>query len=493
MKLPWKTKKQKLEEEKERLKEEKKSKVINFITKVRNFIAYFFIVMGLLMFTDEPSGGIFFIGFGISLLPKLYEYLKKYEKFNNKKTAVILPIVTFFVLLSLTATDTSVNTNTIDTSNQNVAKVENVVENEITNTTANVTNEVSNEVIDNTATNTVSNTVENNVVDEKVVIANLNKQKDDAVLKVPAYSKKAYVEINNNKPFFADFELKEESYESYSDLDSLGRCGAAVACVGKDIMPTEERGTIGSVKPTGWHTVKYQGIDGNYLYNRCHLIGYQLSGENANTKNLITGTRYMNNEGMLPFENMVADYIKENDNHVLYRVTPIFEGDNLLASGVLIEAKSVEDNGDGIEFCLYCYNVQPGITINYANGESDGPEFKGSETNKTSTTTVPATTTTQTTKKEQTSTSTPSTSTQTTTKPATTIKPSTTSKPAATQPAPAAPAPAPAPTVNSEMVWIPRTGKKFHNNPGCSNMSNPSQVTRSQAEASGFTACKKCY
>lgn len=488
MKLPWKTKKQKLEEEKEILEEEKRSKVSNFITKIRNFIAYFFIVMGLLIFTDELAVGIFFIGFGISLLPKLYEYLKRFEKLNNKKTAVIVPIVTFFVLISFVGTDSSVNTNTIDTSNQNVAVVENLEENELTNTIENVTNDVSNEIVENSVTNTVSNTVENNVVDEKAEIANLNKQKDDAVLKVPAYSKKAYVEINNNKPFFADFELKEESYESYSDLDSLGRCGVAEACVGKDIMPTEERGTIGSIKPTGWHTVKYQGIDGNYLYNRCHLIGYQLSGENANTKNLITGTRYMNNEGMLPFENMVADYIKENDNHVLYRVTPIFEGDNLLASGVLIEAKSVEDNGDGIEFCVYCYNVQPGITINYANGESSGPEFKGSETNKTSTTSaVPSTTTTQTTKKEQTSTSTPSTSAQTTS------KPTTTSKPAATQPAPAAPAPAPAPTVNSEMVWIPRTGKKFHNNPGCSNMSNPSQVTRSQAEASGFTACKKCY
>ena len=477
MKLPWKTKKQKLEEEKEILEEEKRSKVSNYITKIRNFIAYFFIVMGLLIFTDELAVGIFFIGFGISLLPKIYEYLKKYEKFNNKKIAVIVPIVTFFVLISFVGTDSSVNTNTIDTSNQNVAAVENLEENELTNTIENVTNDVSNEIVGNSATDTVSNTVENNVVDEKAEIANLNKQKDDAVLKVPAYSKKAYVEINDNKPFFADFELKEESYESYSDLDSLGRCGVAVACIGKDIMPTEERGTIGSVKPTGWHTVKYQGIDGNYLYNRCHLIGYQLSGENANTKNLITGTRYMNNEGMLSFENMVADYIKENDNHVLYRVTPIFEGDNLLASGVLIEAKSVEDNGEGIEFCVYCYNVQPGITINYDNGESSGSEFKGSETNKTSTTI----------KKEQTSTSSSSTSAQTITKPATT------SKPAATQPAPVVPAPVPAPTVNSEMVWIPRTGKKFHNNPGCSNMSNPSQVTRSQAEASGFTACKKCY
>ena len=147
-------------------------------------------------------------------------------------------------------------------------------------------------------------------------------------------------------------------------------------------MPTGERGSIGSIKPSGWHTVRYAGIDGNYLYNRCHLIGFQLTAENANEKNLITGTRYMNVQGMLPFENMVADYIKETNNHVLYRVTPIFKDSNLLASGVLMEAKSVEDNGEGIEFCIYCYNVQPGITINYKNGESSGPEYTGTPVKK---------------------------------------------------------------------------------------------------------------
>lgn len=148
-------------------------------------------------------------------------------------------------------------------------------------------------------------------------------------------------------------------------------------------MPTEERGEIGSVKPSGWHTVKYDGIDGNYLYNRCHLIGYQLSGENSNTRNLITGTRYMNVEGMLPYENKTADYIKSTGNHVLYRVIPIFEGDNLLASGVTMEAYSIEDAGKGLSFCVYCYNVQPGITINYVNGDSTGPAFTGSTTGST--------------------------------------------------------------------------------------------------------------
>ena len=187
---------------------------------------------------------------------------------------------------------------------------------------------------------------------------------------VPAYSDQPYVEVNGNKPYFTAKDLTKKSFETYSDLDKLGRCGVAYASVGKDLMPTEERGKIGQIKPSGWHTVKYDNVDGKYLYNRCHLIGYQLTAENANEKNLITGTRYLNVQGMLPFENMVADYIKETGNHVLYRVTPIFEGDNLVASGVLMEAESVEDKGKDIEFCVYVYNVQPGITIDYATGDS---------------------------------------------------------------------------------------------------------------------------
>lgn len=191
-----------------------------------------------------------------------------------------------------------------------------------------------------------------------------------SISEIPAYSGSPYVVINNNIPYFTENDYTTNSYEYYSELDSLGRCGVCVASIGKDLMPTEERGSIGSVKPTGWHTVKYDNVDGKYLYNRCHLIGYQLSGENANTKNLITGTRYLNIQGMLPFENMVADYVKETRNHILYRSTPIFEGNNLLASGVLLEAYSVEDNGDGICFNVYCYNVQPDISINYATGDS---------------------------------------------------------------------------------------------------------------------------
>lgn len=187
---------------------------------------------------------------------------------------------------------------------------------------------------------------------------------------IPDYSGKMYVELNNNSPDFSSKDLKSKSYESYSKLDSLGRCGTAEANIGKDIMPTKKRGAIGMVKPTGWHTVKYSSVDGKYLYNRCHLIGYQLTGENANEKNLITGTRAMNVDGMLPFEDMVADYVKETGNHVLYRVTPVYEKKDLVAKGVQMEAKSVEDKGKAIEFNVFVYNVQPGISIDYKTGES---------------------------------------------------------------------------------------------------------------------------
>ena len=200
---------------------------------------------------------------------------------------------------------------------------------------------------------------------------------------IPEFAGDAYVILNNNVPNFTEIELIDESYESYSPLDALGRCGVAMACIGVDIMPTEERGSIGQVKPSGWHTVKYDHVDGKYLYNRCHLIGYQLTGENANEENLITGTRYLNVEGMLPFENMVADYVKETENHVIYRITPVFEGNNLVADGVIMEAQSVEDNGEGIQFHVYAYNNQPGVEIDYSTGESRLLELSGDESEVT--------------------------------------------------------------------------------------------------------------
>lgn len=204
---------------------------------------------------------------------------------------------------------------------------------------------------------------------------------------VPGYTGDAYVVVNDNVPFFTDKDRTEppaeasfgpkpkgngvQSYEAYSELDELGRCGAAITCVSRDIMPTEKRGDISEVKPTGWRQKMYDFVDGQALYNRCHLLGYQLTAENANRENLITGTRYMNTQGMLPFENLVADYVKETGNHVLYRVTPVFVGDELLARGVLMEAQSVEDDGEGVEYCVFAYNVQPGVSIDYATGRNE--------------------------------------------------------------------------------------------------------------------------
>ena len=187
---------------------------------------------------------------------------------------------------------------------------------------------------------------------------------------VPMYTGAAFTVVHDNVPYFTEADLTTEAYESYAPLDWLGRCGVCVANIGQEIMPTEKRGSIGQVKPTGWQVAKYDHVDGKYLYNRCHLIGYQLTGENANERNLITGTRYLNIEGMLPFENMVADYVKETGNHVLYRATPIFTENNLVADGVLMEGYSVEDEGAGISYCIFAYNVQPGVTIDYATGNN---------------------------------------------------------------------------------------------------------------------------
>ena len=260
---------------------------------------------------------------------------------------------------------------------------------------------------------------------------------------LPVYAGAPFVVINNNIPFFSATELSVVGYEKYANLDSLGRCGVAIASCGKEIMPAngEERGSISSITPSGWVQARYDGISGGYLWNRCHLIGWQLSAENANAKNLITGTRYMNVEGMLPFENMVADYIKETGNHVAYRVSPIFEGNNLVCSGVQIEAYSIEDNGDGVCFNVYCYNVQPGITINYLTGESSSESKVENTTTVTTTSQGGAVTT----------------------------------------------------TANSVLVWVTSSGKKYHSNSSCSNMKTPQQITIEEAQASGREPCSKCY
>ncbi len=208
----------------------------------------------------------------------------------------------------------------------------------------------------------------------------VSKDETAGIEDIPAYDGQPYVTLNGNEPEFSREEMQPVSYEEYSPLDALGRCGQAEACIGQDLMPTKKRESISQVKPTGWHSVTYDFVEGGSLYNRCHLIGYQLTAENANERNLITGTRYMNVEGMLPFENLVADYIKETDHHVLYRVQPLFDGENLVAAGVQMEAWSVEDDGEGVCYNVFVYNVQPGISIDYRTGESAAAAIDTKET-----------------------------------------------------------------------------------------------------------------
>lgn len=266
---------------------------------------------------------------------------------------------------------------------------------------------------------------------------------------IPAYSGNPYVKLNNGIPNFSSAELTTKGYEKYGTLDNLGRVTTAIASLGKETMPgeNEERGSISNIKPTGWVQKQYDNVSGKYLYNRCHLIGWQLSAENANRNNLITGTKYFNVTGMLPLENMVADYINETGNHVAYRVTPIFDGNNLLSNGVQIEAYSVEDKGAGIQFNVFVYNVQPDININYATGDS-------SSNVKLDTNTLPATS-----EKEDT--------------------PSSSTPPVQSQ---------------EEMVWIPtKGGTKYHSRSNCSNMIDPNYVTKDYAISQGFDACKRCH
>ncbi|MGN0367654.1 MAG: DNA/RNA non-specific endonuclease, partial [Wujia sp.] len=273
---------------------------------------------------------------------------------------------------------------------------------------------------------------------------------EDIITDIPVYNGYAYVEVNNNIPYFTDEEKQNvTAFETYSDLDELGRCDVAYANVCRQLQPTQPRGEIGSIRPSGWHTIKYSEIiSDNYLYNRCHLIGYQLTGENANEKNLITGTRYLNVAGMLPFENQIADYLSLYDNHVLYRVTPVFEGDNLVASGVRMEGYSVEDAGAGICFHVYCYNVQPGIGIDYATGDScEDPSVVAYDADYPSA--IHRDTDTESTTQEE----------------------------------------------EAVMVWISQTGSKYHriNDCGKMNPDNATQMTRQEAEDMGYEPCGICY
>lgn len=301
---------------------------------------------------------------------------------------------------------------------------------------------------------------------------------------IPAYSGSPYVVINNNTPVFSAAELTTVGYESYSNLDSLGRVGTALASLGKETMPKdgEERGSISSIYPTGWKQAKYDNVSGKYLYNRCHLIGWQLSAENANKKNLMSGTKYFNVSGMLPFENMVADYIKETGNHVAYRVTPVFKGNNLLASGVQIEAYSVEDDGDGICFNVYCYNVQPGITIDYSDGSSALSSTSSKETTKKAQSTTAATK--------------PSTTKQSTTKPSTTKQSTTTKPPQTTVPKTTEPKTTASKNENSQTVYTTKTGKRYHSTKTCPGLSQANAIYETpleKAKENGLTPCQKCH
>ena len=317
-----------------------------------------------------------------------------------------------------------------------------------------------------------------------------------SVADIPAYAGDPYVTINDNVPQFLETDLATSSYEYYSDLDDLDRCGVVYACIGTDLMPTEERGNIGSVKPSGWHTVKYDIVDGKYLYNRCHLIGYQLSGENANINNLITGTRYLNVEGMLPFENMVADYVKETENHVLYHVTPVFEGDNLVASGVQIEAQSVEDQGEGILFNVYCYNVQPGVTIDYATGDSVLAENAEAQSN-TATSNDGASQQNAVTQSNAATSNEAASQQETTTQDGTAVQGAEeNSSDHATDASGAAVSnDTGAGGSGSVMVWKSATGSKYHSTNHCGNMNpdNATQITEEEAIREGLGKCKKCW
>ena len=390
---------------------------------MKNKIAWAFsvllIITGFEGLIDNPFYSIFIILFGLSFNPKINVLIK------NKKLKYVIPIV-LFLLCCVLVPDTSTLSISVEekqkTTEKTVSKVEVKKEDE-----------------------------------EEPKEKDPTSPSDITVADVPAYTSSPTVNINNNEPEFEVYEVEEAttSYEFYADLDSLGRATYAMASISDDLMPTEDRESISSVTPSGWDNESYSCVSGGWLYNRSHLIGFQLTGENANNKNLITGTRYMNVEGMLPYENIIANFVKSTDYHVLYRVTPIYEGDNLVASGVQLEAQSVEDNGEGLSFNVYCYNVQPGVNINYANGDNSG------------TASCPLTSEQQAMQAQSQS---------------------------AQQSEPVQQAPVQQ-EQNTQMVWIASSGNgtKYHSNPNCSRMKNPIQISIQDAQNQNFEPCKKCY
>lgn len=388
-------------------------------------------------------GAILMCALGIVSLP-----IKPMEKLWDRlpKQKVLRPLAKGVLFVAFCCMIPSANSqpgSVEEISTQSVAKIEEAQTEEQKNQETETQEIVAEETESETAAESTA---------EAVVYTRPSTEVTIAVSDIPAYAGEPYVTVNNNQPQFLETDLSTESYEYYSDLDGFGRCGVVYACIGTDLMPTEERGNIGPVKPSGWHTIKYDVVDGKYLYNRCHLIGYQLSGENDNTKNLITGTRYLNMDGMLPFENMVADYVLETKNHVMYRVTPVFDGDNLLASGVQIEAQSVEDDGEGICFNVYCYNVQPGVEIDYTTGDSWLEESTTTVSDETNSVSIES------------------------------------AEPSGNSGQDSA-------ASNTTMVWKSATGSKYHNRNDCGRMNpnNATQITEEQAINQGLGKCSKCW
>ena len=370
----------------------------------------------------------------------------------NKAISIVLAVILLFAgaLASPTSdveTDNSNNSSITDTISGDTSKDETT--DSSTNSSTDTTDETTSNSTSAKDETTSSSTNTNNNTTNTQNPVGTGSAKPVSLSSIPAYSGNPYVTINNNVPNFSAAELKTTGYEKYSELDKLGRTGVAIASVGKDTMPKdgEKRGDISSIKPTGWVQGEYDCVSGGWLYNRCHLIGWQLSAENANKKNLLTGTKYFNVSGMLPFENMVADYIKETGNHVAYRVTPIYDGNNLLASGVQIEAYSVEDKGEGIQFNVFCYNVQPQITIDYATGKNTGPSSSTTQTPTTSTTTPE-----------------PEQNTNTNTN-----------------------------TNTSQTVYKSKTGSKYHSKPNCGSMKNGTPIDKDEAIKQGLEPCKNCH
>lgn len=410
------------------------------------------VFLALFAFASLLSGGLGILAaamFGAAalIITPIKEITELRAKFKlSKVISIILSVLLIFIGIAIMPTE---DISPADGNHSSfVSSVTSDVEESLKNDASSQESSSSKET---TSSNQPSSSISSSISSTSTQSVGTGKAEPPIISSVSSYSGTPYVVLNNNTPNFSSSELTTTGYEKYATLDNLGRCGVAIASCGQEIMPAEgeERGSISSIKPTGWKQATYDNISGKYLYNRCHLIGWQLSAENDNNKNLITGTKYLNINGMLPFENMVADYIKETNNHVAYRITPIFEGNNLVCSGVQMEAYSIEDNGEGICFNVYCYNIQPGITINYATGESSGENSTSVESSSTSITT--------------------------------------------SAPEPES-EPEPAPTPSSEnLVWISNTGKRYHCKSSCSGMEGPRQVTESEAKGLGLTPCGRCF